>query len=330
MALSRSQHWLTLIGGGILALALTLVVWFGWHAYQWEASGPSVKDTIIMVEPGSSLTAAAKTLEKEGVIKDARTFLKLARWFGSDKPIKAGEYEMPRGVSPEQVLRLLQEGAVLLRRVTIVEGMSAIQVYERLMNDPLLVGPVTLPEEGTVLPETYTFVRGESRQAIMNRMQAAMTRTLEELWPKRDADLPFKTPLEAVILASIVEKETSKKSELREVAGVYVNRLKIGMKLQADPTVIYPITHGKPLGRRIRRSELRAENAYNTYVIPGLPAGPICNPSRASLEAVLKPAKTKNLFFVADGTGGHTFAETDAEHARNVAKWRRFRAEHGI
>ncbi|MCH8685664.1 endolytic transglycosylase MltG [Pedomonas mirosovicensis] len=330
MALTRKQKWITGIVGLFLSLALVVVLWFGSQAYRWKAPGPSTRDTVVLVEEGSSLTRAAQSLEKAGVVADAHAFLKMARWFGSDQPIKAGEYAMPAGVSPSQVLRLLQEGAVLLRRITVVEGMSAIQIYERLMGEEMLTGPVAVPEEGSVLPETYSFVRGETRQSVLDRMQASMRQTLDELWAARDPDLPLKTPQEAVILASIVEKETSLKREMPEVAGVYINRLKIGMKLQADPTVIYPITQGKPLGRRIRLSDLRAENAYNTYVIEGLPAGPIANPSRAALKAVLKPAKTKNLYFVADGTGGHRFAATHAEHLRNVAHWRQFRVQNGI
>lgn len=331
MAHTRTQKWI--IGatvGAVLAVGLAGAGWLGWHAYQWKAEGPSLNDTVVFIEEGSSLTKAARTLEEAGVIRNHRTFLRMVRLFGSEKPIKAGEYAMPHGVSPAEALRLLQEGAVLLRQVTVVEGMSAIQVYERLKNEPMLAGEVAVPDEGSVLPETYSFVRGESRQAVLGRMQAAMKKTLDELWETRDPDLPFQNPLEAVILASIVEKETSVKSEMPEVAGVYINRLKAGMRLQADPTVIYPITQGKPLGRRIRLSELKAENAYNTYVITGLPAGPIANPSRAALEAVLKPAKTKNLYFVADGSGGHKFAETYDQHIANVKKWRRFRLEKGI
>lgn len=331
MALTRTHKWI--IGAGIglvLAVGLAGAGWFGWQAYRWEAPGPSVNDTVVFIEEGSSLTKAAGTLEEAGVIGNRRTFLQLVRWFGSDRPIKAGEYAMPHGVSPAEALRLLQEGVVLLRQVTVVEGMSAIQVYERLKSEPMLEGDVVVPDEGSVLPETYSFVRGETRQAVLNRMQAAMRKTLDELWEARDQDLPLQNPLEAVILASIVEKETSLKREMPEVAGVYINRLRLGMRLQADPTVIYPVMQGKPLGRRIRRSELQAENAYNTYVIAGLPAGPIANPSRQALAAVLKPAKTKNLYFVADGSGGHKFAETYEQHARNVSQWRRFRTDKGI
>lgn len=315
---------------GLVLFLLSVIAWYGWQAHQWEAPGPATHDTVVMIGKGATLTAAAKQLEKQGLVEKSRRFVKLAQWFGADKPIKAGEYEIPRGSSMARILRLLQEGSTLLHKVTVVEGMSSAQVYDRLMGETMLTGQIEVPEEGTLLPETYTFSRGESRQALVNRMQAAMREALMAAWAKRKDGLPFKTPQEAVIMASIVEKETSKKSELREVSGVYINRLKRGMKLQADPTVIYPITQGKPLGRRIRKSELQAENDYNTYVIEGLPKGPIANPSRRTLEAVLNPAKTDNLFFVANGSGGHVFARTDEEHVRNVASWRRIRRERGI
>jgi UPF0755 protein len=214
-------------------------------------------------------------------------------------------------------------------RITIPEGMPSILVHERLMAVPELTGEIAVPAEGSVLPDTYAFERGEPREAVLRRMQAAMTRTLAELWPQRKATTAVKTPEEAVNLAAIVEKETGKPSERRVVAGVYSNRLRIGMKLDADPTVIYPITKGKPLGRRIRLSELRRDTGYNTYVRPGLPAGPIANPGRASIEAVLDPAPTEAIYFVADGTGGHVFANTLAEHNANVAKWRAIRRARG-
>ena len=202
-------------------------------------------------------------------------------------------------------------------------------VYERLMANDRLTGTVAIPAEGSILPDSYAFEKGEPRAAVVARMQAAMQKVIDDLWPKRSKDAVVKTPLEAVTLASIVEKETSKKSELRMVAGVYSNRLKTGMMLQADPTIIYPITRGKPLGRRIRQSEIASVNDYNTYSMVGLPKGPIANPSRAAIEAVLNPEKTRALFFVADGTGGHVFANTLEEHNANVEKWYAIRRERG-
>jgi UPF0755 protein len=320
---------------GVLKKLLLMAVLAGFAAVafvvlSWEKQGPSDKDTLVYVAEGSSLSSAARQLEKEGVIVDDRRFLLLARFLGGSKSIKPGEYKMPRGVSMSRVLNLLQAGDVLLRKITISPGMSAIQIQERFMADPMMSGTVDLATEGTILPETYTYTRGEPRQAVQDRAQDAMSKALEELWAKRTADLPFSSPQEAVILASIVEKETSKKSELPKVAGVYINRLRMGMKLQADPTIIYPITQGKPLGRRIRRSEIDAVNDYNTYSMVGLPKGPIAMPGRKAIEATLNPEKTDALFFVADGSGGHVFSRTNAEHERNVANWRKFRADNGI
>ena len=197
------------------------------------------------------------------------------------------------------------------------------------MATELLTGSVPVPAEGSVLPDSYSFQRGESRAAVMKRMTAAMDKAVAELWPKRKPSAVVRTPQEAVTLAAIVEKETGVPSERRMVAGVYSNRLRIGMPLQADPTVIYPVTKGKPLGRRILRSELRADNGYNTYAKPGLPLGPIANPGRASIEAVLDPEPTRALYFVADGKGGHVFADTLAEHNANVAKWYALRRQRG-
>jgi UPF0755 protein len=318
----RRGWWMALI-------ALPLLI-LGWFALQFDGSGPSRDDTVVMIAKGSSLRKAATALEKAGVVADAKRFVLLARLFGGNKPIKAGEYEIPRGASPARILSLLQSGDVLLHEVMIATGMSSAQVYDRLMAEARLTGEIQVPEEGSILPDTYTFTRGESRADIVARMQKSMDVTLAELWAKRQPNLPLRTPEEAITLAAIVEKETSKKSELAQVAGVYINRLNTGMKLQADPTVIYPVTKGRPLGRRILKSELQADNSYNTYVISGLPAGPIANPGKRAIEAALNPAKTKNIFFVADGSGGHVFAQTNAEHERNVAKWRKFRSDKGI
>ena len=213
--------------------------------------------------------------------------------------------------------------------MTIPEGLPSIMVHERLMAEPLLKGTIPVPEEGSVLPESYDFERGESRASVLARMQQAMTDTLEELWPRRVPGIAVSSPREALILASIVEKETGVARERRMVAGLYSNRVRQGMMLQADPTIIYPITKGKPLGRRIRQSEISAVNGYNTYTTPGLPRGPITNPGRASIEAVLNPAKTGALYMVADGKGGHVFASTLEEHNANVARWFAIRRARG-
>ncbi|WP_397603000.1 endolytic transglycosylase MltG, partial [Sphingorhabdus sp.] len=215
------------------------------------------------------------------------------------------------------------------RMVTIPEGMPSIMVYERLMANDQLTGRISIPAEGSVLPDSYAFDKNEPRAAVLKRMQDAMTKTMAELWPERSPNTMVKTPLEALTLASIVEKETALKSELRMVSGVYSNRLRIGMRLQADPTIIYPITKGKSLGRRIRKSEIRDVNNYNTYAMAGLPKGPIANPSRAAIAAVLNPQRTTALYFVADGKGGHIFADTLQEHNANVAKWFAIRRQRG-
>jgi len=305
----------------VAGIALLLAAWYG--------PGPADRPLRVSIERGSSLTAAAGRLEAAGAIRDATLFRGLARLFGSDAPVKFGEYEIPARSSAARVLEIIQSGEALQYRVTVPEGMPSILVHERLIAVPELTGTIAVPREGSVLPDTYAFERGESRQAVLDRMQAAMTRTLADLWARRSAATVAKTPEEAIILASIVEKETAKPSERRLIAGVYSNRIRIGMKLDADPTVIYPVTKGKPLGRRIRRSELRADNGYNTYVRPGLPDGPIANPGRESIAAVLDPQPTDALFFVADGTGGHVFAATLAEHNRNVVKWRAIRRARG-
>jgi UPF0755 protein len=296
----------------------------------WWTSGVVEKDIDFVVPRGATLTTVAQKLEKEHVIGSASGFLWRAKLFGSSDPIKAGEFKLPKGASRAKVLDILQHGKPIRRLVAIPEGMPAIMVYERLMSQPLLTGPVAVPAEGSVLPESYDFERGEARAAVLARMQAAMKKTLKELWAKRKVgSCPRATPQEAVTLASIVEKETAKPAERPIVAGVYCNRLRIGMKLDADPTVIYPITKGKPLGRRILQSELNAITGYNTYREVGLPAGPITNPGRASLAAVLHPAPSEYLYFVADGRGGHVFARTLAEQEANKAKWFAIRRARG-
>jgi UPF0755 protein len=217
----------------------------------------------------------------------------------------------------------------MLRLITVTEGMPPIVVQEKLAASTYLSGPTPAIPEGSVLPDSYGFERGDTRAGLAKEMAAAMDKAVAQLWSKRSGDCPVATPEQAVILASIVEKETGKASERPLIAGVYCNRLKIGMKLDADPTVIYPVTKGKPLGRRILKSELAADNGYNTYKKAGLPAGPIANPGKASIEAVLHPAATKALYFVADGSGGHVFADTLAEQNANVAKWYAIRRQRG-
>jgi UPF0755 protein len=253
-----------------------------------------------------------------------------AKLFGGGDAIQAGEFELTADMSQADILGAFQNGDVIRRFITIPEGMPSIMVFERLMAHELLSGEIEIPPEGSVLPDTYDFERGEARSAVLARMQSAMTDYLDQAWEERSADAAVTSKAEAVILASIIEKETQAKDELGKVSGVMSNRIRIGMQLGADATTIYPITKGKPLGRMIRVSELRDPNPYNTRAIFGLPIGPITNPSRAAIKAALNPEETSALFYVADGSGGHVFADTLEEHNRNVAKWRRFREENGI
>ena len=312
-----------------LAAALALAALVGIYALWW-APGPRPGPQTIIVQEGATLGSVTRQLARKGAIPGtARTYYVMARLFGSSDPIQAGEFEIPRGMGGAAILDLLQHGKPLLRLITVTEGMPSIIVEEKLASNPYLTGPLPPLPEGSLLPDSYSYQRGETRAALVARMQAAMTRTLGQLWAKRSTDCPITTMQEAVILASIVEKETAKPAERPMVAGVYCNRLKVGMKLDADPTVIYPVTKGKPLGRRILKSELHAQNGYNTYERAGLPEGPIANPGKASIAAVLHPAQTKALYFVADGTGGHVFAENLAEQNANVAKYYALRRQRG-
>lgn len=308
-----------------LLLAAFLGVWL-----LWVGPGPAGQDTTIVVAEGSSVTKVADQLAEQGLIRGgAGSFRLFARVLGSRDPIQTGEFVIPGGASAAQILDLLQHGRPVVRAVVIPEGLPSVLVRERLLRAEHLTGDVAVPEEGSVLPGGYTYRRGETRAAVLARMQAAMTAELARLWAARRPTTAVTSPREAVILASIVEKETGKPAERRTVAGVYSNRLRQNMPLQADPTVIYPVTRGRPLGRRILRSELQARNGYNTYVIRGLPEGPIANPGREAIAAVLDPAPTPYLYFVADGTGGHVFAATLAEHEANVERWRALRRARG-
>ena len=316
---------LLLIGGVAIAVGALVAI-----AMLWWSPGPKPGPHTIIVEEGSTLTSVAQQLEQMDAIPgSATTFRGFARVFGSGDPVQAGEFEIPRGTSAAGILDLLQHGRPVQRLITVPEGTPSILVQEKLAAVPYLTGPAPLPEEGSVLPDSYGYKRGEARAAVAARMQAAMDKVLAELWPKRTGKCPVNSPQEAVNLAAIVEKETAKPAERRTIAGVYCNRLRIGMKLDADPTVIYPITKGKPLGRRIRRSELMADTGYNTYRRAGLPHGPIANPGRDSIAAVLDPAATEAIYFVADGTGGHVFANTFEEHQRNVQRWYAIRRARG-
>jgi UPF0755 protein len=314
-----------MIGAGALFVAALLIIYF-----LWWGPGPKAGPHDVIVKEGATLGSVSRQLAAKGAIPgSARTFGVMARLFGSNDPIQAGEFRIPKGMGGASVLDLLQHGKPVQRLITVTEGMPSIIVGEKLAAIPYLTGALPPVAEGSVLPDSYGYQRGETRAIVVARMQAAMTKVLDQLWAKRSADCPIVMKEQAVVLASIVEKETGKPSERPTIAGVYCNRLKIGMKLDADPTVIYPVTKGKPLGRRILKSELAAANDYNTYKRPGLPPGPIANPGKASIEAVLHPAQTKALYFVADGTGGHVFAETYAEQEANKQKWFAIRRQRG-
>ena len=315
---------LLLVAAGLVLAALIAIY------VLWWGPGPRPGPQTVVIQEGSTISSVARKLEKQGAIPGtAKTYYVMARLFGSHDPIQAGEFEIPRGMGGAAILDLLQHGKPVQRLLTVTEGMPAIIVSEKLAANPYLTGPTPPIDEGSLLPDSYGYQRGESRAAVVQRMQKAMTKTIDELWPKRSTDCPISTVEQAITLASIVEKETGKPAERPTIAGVYCNRLRIGMKLDADPTVIYPVTKGKPLGRRILKSELNADNGYNTYRRSGLPEGPIANPGRASIEAVLHPAQTEALYFVADGTGGHAFADTLAEQNANVAKWYALRRQRG-
>lgn len=306
--------------GVVLAVMAALALL--WLLGGWFASGPLTKDSNFTVPEGASLATVADKLASAHAISSARAFRWRARLLGGGGGgLRAGEFLLPRGASPSRILAILKHGIPLRRFVTVPEGLPSIMVRERLLAQDELTGEVPVPEEGSILPDTYQLSTGESRAEVVAEMQKAMARELDRLWADRAPDIAVKTPEEAMILASIVEKETGKPEERAEVAGLYSNRLRKGMRLQADPTIIYPITRGKPLGRRILQSEINAVNDYNTYAMAGLPKAPITNPGKASIEAVLHPAQTDALYMVADGTCGHAFAATLAEHNANVAKW---------
>lgn len=293
------------------------------------SSGSAPRDAVVVVPDGASLTSAADLLEDAGAIGSSGEFLRYAKLSGGDEPIKPGEYAVKKGTSGAKVLEMMQDGKIVQRFVTVAEGLPSVIVHDRLMAAPFLTGQIAVPAEGSLLPETYSYQRGEARAAVVKRMQDAMDKAWAELWPKRTARSFVTNRNDAMALAAIVEKETAVDAERRTVAAVYTNRLRLGMPLQADPTIIYPITKGRPLGRRINRSEIRDVNDYNTYSMAGLPKGPIANPSKASIAAVLDPNDSQALYFVADGKGGHVFANTLAEHNANVAKWYAIRRKRG-
>ncbi|RME67051.1 MAG: endolytic transglycosylase MltG [Alphaproteobacteria bacterium] len=310
----------------VVAVAAGTGFWLSSLHRDFTAPGMLQAPRIVLLARGTSLRGAAAMLEREGVVDDAQRFYWAARFFGGRAPVIAGEYAVPAHASMAQALGILQSGAVVQHRFTVPEGATVADVLVRLRAEPLLSGAIAQsPPEGSLLPETYFFARGDARQDLIARMQAAMEESLAAAWAARRADLPLQSPREAVILASIVERETAIPAERARIAAVFLNRLKRGMRLQSDPTVIYGLAGGR-LDRPLTRRDLEKATPYNTYQIDGLPPTPIANPGRDSLVAVLNPLDSDELYFVADGAGGHVFAHSHREHLRNVAKWRRIQS----
>jgi UPF0755 protein len=311
---------LATLGAALAIVAIiALFIYFG--------PGPAAQGSTVVLAPGAGVTEIASDLRRARVIGSNTQFVLAAELTGAAHKLKAGEYAIPAHASLHSVLTQIAEGRVVRHFVTIPEGVTSQVVMETLMRADFLTGVVAAPAEGAVLPETYEARRGDDRSAVLRRMMDARDKELATLWAHRKPDLPYRSPEEAVILASIVEKETAKPEERPRIASIFINRLKAGMRLESDPTTIYGLTGGRPLGHGLRVSELQSQTPYNTYVIAGLPPTPIGNPGRASLAAALDPANTGDLYFVADGTGGHVFATTLAEHQQNVARWRAIEAK---
>ena len=303
---------ITLSGGGF----------FGFEMFR--QSGPSQTALTLVIPSGHSIGAIAGLLKGAGIISHEIVLRIGARLYQPEIPLKAGEFSFPKGASARQILDILRHGKAVVRRLTVAEGLTTHDVLARLGATEGLKG--TLPQglgEGELLPETYHFSHGDARADIVRRMRAAMTGAVDRLWAGRAPDLPLNSPTEALILASIIEKETGLAEERARVAGVFINRLSAGMRLQSDPTVVYGLTHGQgKLGRRLTRADLKDQSPYNTYVHKGLPPGPIANPGIAAIAAALNPARSGDIYFVTDGSGGHVFARTLAAHNRNVRRWR--------
>lgn len=324
---------LAFVVAGLAGIAV-VASWF-WLQNEIAEPGPLVESTVFEVRQGDSVSAVAQRLEEQGIISSATTMKLHARISDMEAGLKVGEYAIPPRASVASILERLVAGDVLTYRITVPEGLTTAQVLRLVENHEDLEGdmPDREIEEGTLLPDTYIFSAEKSRTAIIERMEKAQDDLLEELWPQRADDIPVSTPEEAIILASVVEKETGHAEERQLVAGLFTNRLRRGMRLESDPTVIYGVSRGEPLyrtlnGKKVRRTLYRSEldrvTDWNTYEIDGLPKTPICNPGRASIAAVLNPPETDYIFFVADGSGGHAFAETLAEHNRNVAAYREY------
>ncbi|MDM9619906.1 endolytic transglycosylase MltG [Rhizobium sp. S96] len=312
--------------------AAVVVFYYAISAYQ--EPGPLEANTNFIVRNGAGITEIASNLERNNIVSDARVFRYLtATHLDEGESLKAGEYEIKAHASMNDIMELLKSGKSILYSVSFPEGLSVRQMFNRMNEDAVLEGdlPATLPAEGSLRPDTYKFSRGTKRAEIIEQMAAAQQKLVEQVWDKRDPALQLKSKEELVTLASIVEKETGVPDERAHVASVFLNRLAKGMRLQSDPTIIYGLFggDGKPTDRPIYQSDLKKDTPYNTYVIKGLPPTPIANPGRDALEAVANPWKTQDLYFVADGSGGHVFAATLEEHNANVKRWRKLEADKG-
>ena len=312
----------------LLAILLTGGSVFSYYSLLYEQND-AAEPTVVLVEKGDNLGRIALRLKKDGLLKSVAVFKVAARLSGKSTQLKTGEYRIPAHASAKEILGVLTGGQTLVRRVTIPEGKTSRQIYDILLETAGLFGELPEPPaNGTLLPETYVFGYGVPRKVIADRMHESMQKTIDDLWEYRADDLPYKTKAEALVMASIVEKETSVPAERPRIAAVFVNRLRKGMRLQTDPTVIYAVTDGSmELNRRLTHKDLKTPHPFNTYVNRGLPPAPICNPGRDSILAVLQPLKTNELYFVADGTGGHVFSQTFDQHRRNIAAWKKARVQ---
>ena len=333
MRSKKVRHPLVMVGNAIFTALVIVSVAVGATLFigkqRFEAPGPLPEDKVVNIPRGLGVKDIADVLQREGVIDQPWVFMGGVFVLKAKGELKFGEYQFTKNASLADVIETMIENKVVQHAFTVAEGLTSEQIVARLLENTALAGQIRdIPREGTLLPETYRFTLGMARDQIVQRMQQANKRIVQEVWEHRASDLPYKTPEQLVTMASIVEKETGKPEERSRVAAVFINRLKSKMRLQSDPTIIYGLTGGKgALGRPILRSEIDQATPYNTYVIDGLPPGPIANPGRASLEAAANPARTKELYFVADGTGGHAFADSYAEHQKNVTRLRAF--EHG-
>lgn len=314
-----------LLGRAMFVLAAVVAVAGAWALWTYSGPGPSAREgeaTTVVLPRGAGVADIAAELGRAGVIRSGAIFMAAAKLTGAGRRLQAGEYEFRSGASMARVMGDIHLGRVVKHFVTIPEGWTSGMALDAVMKSPVLVGEADAPPEGSLLPDTYQVQRGDQRGAVLQRMVEARGKLLAELWPKRQDGLPFSTIEQAVILASIVEKETGVAAERPRVAAVFVNRLRAGMRLESDPTIIYGISRGLPLGRGLTAAEVATRTPYNTYQIDGLPPTPIANPGKAAIAAVLNPPHTTELFFVADGAGGHAFAASFAEHQQNVGRWR--------